>query len=297
MKSIKDDFDTEVVKYLAESGYVRRRQLIEDLKKKHKKERGYSLKSINRKLDNLINQNKIRSLKYSDFENLGIEDNDKRASYLTLTDLPKIQEHLDKVLEGLGSEDSIKQKMALKEIVRYEQTYILNPKQLELVVTQFEKVIERENIDNELVDKLIILLKNYILEKKIEPANKTKTVCLLTNLLKKYPVPITRYKNLRTYILYLLGYYGHEAVIERFMDDARTLQDLHSLEENNVYNTKDIAKLIEEHREELFVLEEDLAIEGKTEAAQFVSNVRTTAMIILGLHENPYSQENQEIDF
>lgn len=297
MKSDKYDFDTEIRQFIVEKGYVRRRQLVEDLKNKHKSERGYSLKSINRKLDNLINQGMIISLKYPDFEKLGIEDTDKRASYLTLKDISKIKEHIDKILERLGYEDPIKQKMALKEIARYKQMYVLTPKQLDLVVSHFDKVIGRENIDDELVDKLLLLLTDYVLERRIEPTNKTKMVDLLTNLLKIFPIPIPLHKNLRTHIIHLLGYYEHKAVIERFMEDARTLKDLHSLEEENVYNTEYTANLIEEHREELYKLEEELAVEGKLEASQFVSNVRTMAMIILGLHENPFTQGNEEVDF
>lgn len=79
------------------------------------------------------------------------------------------------------------------------------------------------------------------------------------------------------------------------MEDARILKDLSSIE--NVYNTEYTANLIEEHREELYKLEEELAIEGKENASQFVSNIRTDALINLGLHENPYTKGEKEVDF
>ena len=82
MKKKEYNFDTEVKNYLAQKGYARRRQLIEDLMKSHKNERGYSLKSINRKLDKLINQGIIISLNHSDFGKLGIEDTDKKPVIL-----------------------------------------------------------------------------------------------------------------------------------------------------------------------------------------------------------------------
>ncbi|MDD4496640.1 MAG: hypothetical protein PHV51_00580 [Methanosarcinaceae archaeon] len=290
------DFDTEIRQYLAEKGYVRRRQLIEDLKIKHKNERGYSLKSINRKLDNLINQGMIIRLKYPDLKKRGIEETDKRSIYLTLKNISKIVEHLDNVLERLGSEDPLKQKMAIKELSRYEKQYVLTPKKLDYIILQFYKYINKKNIDNELVDRLLLLLNNYVLKKRIEPTDKTKMIKLLTNLLTKYPVPTPMHKNLRTHIIHILGYYEHEAIIERFIEDARTLKDLHSLEEENVYTTEYTANVIEEHRKELFKLEEELTLEGKSEAAQFVSNVRTKAMIILGLYDNPF-RENGEVDF
>lgn len=279
------DFEAEIKQYLTKKGYVRRKQLIEDLKKKHEKDSGYSLKSINRKLDDLIDQKIITCLKHSDFGKLGIEETDKRASYLTLIDSSKIKDHMDKVLERLGSGEPIKQKIALKEIDRYEQVYFLNPKQLDLVVTQFDEGIDKGIIDDELADKLLLLLYRYILEKGIEPTHKTETIDLLVKLLNKYPVPVSTYVNLRTHIIHLLGYYGHEAVIERFMEDARTLQDPFSVETD--YDTEYTANLIEEHREELYNLEEELAIEGKDNALRFVSNIRTQALINLGLHEKP----------
>ncbi|AKB28317.1 Protein export cytoplasm protein SecA ATPase RNA helicase [Methanosarcina siciliae T4/M] len=294
MKKKEYDFDTEIKNYLAQKGYVRRRQLIEDLMKAHKNERGYSLKSINRKLDNLINHGIIISLKHSDFGKLGIEDADKRASYLTLKNISKIKEHMDKILKRLASEEPIKQKMALKEIALYEQVYVLTPEQLDLVVKQFDKGIDKGTIDDDLANTLLLLLYTYILKKCIEPTNKAKTIDLLVKLLDKYPVPVSTHVNLRTHIIYLLGHYGHKAVIERFMEDARTLKDPFSVE--NVYNTEYTANLIEEHREELYKLEEELAIEGKDNALRFVSNIRTQALINLGLHENPYTKGKKEVD-
>ncbi|MHC1754520.1 MAG: hypothetical protein AB9861_03660 [Methanosarcina sp.] len=294
MKKKEYDFDTEVKNYLTQKGYARRRQLIKDLMEIHKNELGYSLKSINRKLDKLKNQGIIIRLEYSDFGKLGIEDTDKNASYLTLKNISKITEHMDKILERLDSEEPMKQKMALKEIARYEQTYVLTPVQLDLVVAQFDKNIDKGNIDDELTDKLLLLLDRYILKKDIEPTNKAKTIDLLVKLLDKYPVPVSTHVNLRTHIIYLLGHYGHKAVIERFMEDARTLQDPFSVE--NVYNTEYTANLIEEHREELYKLEEELAIEGKDNASQFVSNIRTEALINLGLYKNPYTKGKKEVD-
>jgi hypothetical protein len=94
-------------------------------------------------------------VKYSDFEKLGIQETDKGDSYLTLKDISKIKEHMDKILEKLGSEEHMRQKMALKEIACYEQTYVLTPVQLNLVITQFNKGIDRGNIDDELADKLV----------------------------------------------------------------------------------------------------------------------------------------------
>lgn len=287
------NFDKEVKDYLMQKGYVRRRQLIEYLIKKHENTRGYSLKNINRKLDNLTKQGIIVRLKYADFKKLGIKDTDERASYLTLKDISKIKKHMDNVFERLSLEEPIKQKIALKEIARYEQTYVLTPEQLDLVVTQFDKGIGKDNIDNELANTLLLLLNISILKKGIEPTNNKKTISLLVKLLDKYPDPSATNVSIKTHIIHLLGHYNHKAVIEQFIKDAKILQSPFSVE--SVYNTEYTANLIEEHREELYELEEELAIEGRDKASQFVSNIRGNALEILGLRKS--SKGNEKVDF
>ena len=283
MEDNDHNFDNEIINYLKPKGYIRRRQLVKDFMEVHKNERGYSLKSINRKLDEIIKKGTVRRVKYPDFEKLGIGDTDKRAIFLTLTNISEIKEHMDNVIENLGSEDPIEQIMALKEIVRYEQTYVLTPKQLDLLVTQFGRTIDREHLDNDLTDKLLLFLYEYILKKGIKPTDREKTTGLLKRLLDKYSIPISTHVNLRTYIIHLLGYYDDELVIERLMGDARTLEDLFSVE--NDYNTEFIARLIEEQRGKLYTLELELAKERNENASKFVSRIRTSALINLGLHK------------
>lgn len=286
------DFESEVRRYLTQKGYVRRRELIAYLQKTHKNELGYSLKSINRKLYNLIKQGAIISLKFPDFKKLGIEDTDQKASYLTLKNVSKIKEHMDEVLKRLESGDPIKQKIALKEIARYNQMYVLTPRQLDLVVAQFEEGIDNGKIKTDLANKLLDLLYTYVLKKGIEPTNKTKTINLLEKLLNKYPIPVSTHINIRTYIIHLLGRYEHKAVIDRFIKDVKTLKDPYTVEKD--YITEFTANIIEEHRAKLYELEEKLALEKKDEVSQFVSNIRTEALINLGLNENIYFKKKEE---
>jgi hypothetical protein len=292
MKHNENDFETEVKLYLMQKGRAKKPQLIEDLMKKHKNELGYSLKSIIRKLDNMRSQGIIKRIDYDNFEKYGIKDTDKRACYYILKSIYEIEEHIDNVLERLSSEEPMKQKMVLKEIARYRQMYFLNSEQLDLVVAQFCKGIKKGIIDDDLTGKLLFLLYSYILKKNIEPDNKTKTIDLLLNLLDKYPIPSSTNVNLRTHIIYLLGHYGHESVIEQLKKDARIQQDFSSIEV--IYNSRDTAGLIEEHRDELYKLEEELTIEGKKQASQFVSNIRTDALINLGFLESPFDKEKEE---
>jgi hypothetical protein len=295
------DLDTQILNYIAEKGIVRIGQLVEhfteegfkkngnkeaSLKKNKEEKLERSERTIHRRLRQMTNREQIITFNSKQFKKYGIEDPDGRAKYVALKNITEITEHMDKILKKLDSEEPIKQKMALKEIARYEQIYVLNPKELDLVVTQFYKGIDKEIIDDELADKILFLLYTYILKKNIEPTNETKTIDLLVKLLDKYPVP--KNVNIRTHIIYLLGHYGHKAVIQRFIEDARTLQDPFSVE--NDYNTEYTANIIEKHREELYKLEEEFAIEGRDYASQFVSNIRTHALINLGYHKNPFTK-------
>ena len=51
--------------------------------------------------------------------------------------------------------------MALKEIALYDQVYVLTPEQLDLVVKQFDKGIDKGTIDDDLANTLLLLLNIY----------------------------------------------------------------------------------------------------------------------------------------
>lgn len=274
------EFDIEISKYLAEKGFVRRRQLIEDLIKTHKNESGYSTKSINRKLDSMVKQGKITILKYEDLKKFGIEEDDKRSSYVTLKKTEKITEHIDKVLENITSKNPVQQKMALKELDLYKKQHVLTPNQLDVLVSQLD--IE----DIAVVDHLLRIVYTYIDTRKIDPFSKHETINMLRLLLNKYPVPLQHYKSLRTHVIYLLGYFNDHTVIERLEQDAETLENLSDIIQD--YESYYTANLIEDHREELYLFEEKLRLEGKKDSAQFVSNIRAKAMMHLGMYDDPF---------
>lgn len=293
-KNIKNNeynFEKEVTDYLG-LDCKRRQDVIEHLKEIHKNDRGYSEKNINTKLYKMINQGIVKKVKYPDFEKFGINDTDTHAIYLTVIDPTKTKDHMEKVIKKVLSEEPIIQRKALRELELYKEYYYLDRKQLGLVVTRFCKDIDKENTDDELIYFLLMLLERHILKNGIEPTDKTKTINLLKKLLNKYPLPVSTYPNLRTYIIYLLGHYGNEVVIKRLMEDARLIESHASIE--NVYKSEHTANLIYEHTEELYKLEEELELEGNSKASQFIFDIRVAALQILGLHENPYTKGKKE---
>nr|WP_321498364.1 hypothetical protein [uncultured Methanolobus sp.] len=281
------DFDQEVRRILSNQGYVRRAQLIQNLKNKHRSGSGYSEKSINRKLDSMVKRGIVIKLKGDALKEAGITDEDGRSSYFTLKKSDDIRRHIDSVIDNISSDNPIKQKMALKELERYEKHCLLSPSQLDILIAQ----LDTEDID--LIDNILRIVYTYIDKKDIEPYNRQEAIKMLRSLLNKYPKPLPHgHKNLRTHFIFLLGHYNDSAVIDRLKKDAEELDNLHEILD---YDTDYTAHIIEEHREELYEFEEKLRLECKEESAQFIAQVRVRAMIHLGMLKDPFEQRISDV--
>lgn len=275
-----NEFEYNVISILQTIPFIRKRDLIEKLRTKFKKTRGYSVENIQRKLYDMQGKGILLVLKFENLQQFGIKDDDKRSCYVTLRRTEEILSHLDSVINKLKFNNPIQQKMALKEIERYEQNYVLNPKQLDLLVSQLKAD------DITLIEHILRIIYTYIDKKNIDPANESETIENLRLLLDRYPEPLTRYTNLRTHIIYLLGHYNDASVIERLKKDAETLENLHDIVHD--YESEYTANIIEEHREELYNFEEQLRLDGEDEPAQFIAEIRVRSLINLGMKEDPF---------
>lgn len=260
------NFEDEVAELLAEKGRIRRAQLVNDLLEGHKGERGYSLKSINRKLDQMIKTEFLISLKFKDLQKYGIEETDRRASYLILKKSLKMKEDLDKIFSYLDSGEPDVQKQVLEELARYKEKYVLDPHQLDVLA------VHLDSKDDELVNDLLDILFKYITEKGIEPSNKEKILENLRALLKRHKKSPIENPNLRRRVTGLLGYYRDSFVIEQLKEDAETLEDPTSVSSD--YYSEFIAPLIEEHSLELFNFQMDLKLRGKGKASELISRIK-----------------------
>lgn len=282
-----NDIDNEIENCISKKGFVRRIQLVKDLMNKHPNERGYSERTINRKIDKMIKLTIILNIESEkELKRYGIQKKDGRAKYLTLKRSTDIKEHLDTVFQLFSSEDYVDQKEALIEIENYSKRYVLDPIQLDVLV---------QNLDNEntdLIDHLLRILYMYITNKGKEPQKKIVFVDKLKSLLKRYPEPVREYKNLRTHIIHLLGLYNDESVIDQLKIDAGTIQDLDSIE--NDYVHKFTALIIEKHRSDLFDFKRKLRNEGNDKGAQFIATMRYQALINLGIADNPFISKNSD---
>ncbi|MBP1908249.1 hypothetical protein [Methanolobus bombayensis] len=282
------DFDQEVRRILSNQGYVRRSQLIQTLKNKHRGDSGYSDKSINRKLDSMVDRGIVSKLKGDTLKKAGIRVEDGRASFFTLKKTEEIRRHIDTIIGKISTNNPIIQKMALKELERYEKHCLLNPLQLDILIAQ----LDTEDID--LIDNILRIVYTYIDKKDIEPYNRQEAIKMLRSLLNKYPKPLPHgHKNLRTHFIFLLGYYNDSAIIDRLKKDAEELDNLHDLLD---YNSNYTAFVIEDHREELYDFEEKLRLEGKEEPAQFIAQVRVIAMTHLGMHDDHFKENKDAVE-
>lgn len=270
------NFDTEVFNYLDANGHIRRRQLVKYLMDLHSDERGYSQKSIDRKLGILVKTKQIIILKQQDdLESYGIEKEAGNASYLVSKRTNEIKGYLNNLIEHLKSDDDVKKKEVLVEIENYKKMYVLDPVQLDLLVQS----LDTDNKD--IIDHIIRILYSYVGERGKEPKNKDLFINHLNNLVKKYPKHINNNDHLRTALIHLLGYYNDNCVIEQFVQDVNILENPFSVQHD--YESKYTANIIESNRQLIFDLITKLRRENKDEAARFVSHIRHQARAHLGL--------------
>ncbi|MCC4771836.1 hypothetical protein FXV91_17195 [Methanosarcina sp. DH2] len=272
MIKIEVDFETEVIDYLSEKGHVRRGQLIKYLIESHPGDRGYSKKSIERKLANMHKAELILILKdLQDLEKHGIEKEDGKASYVFAKNSIERTRHIDTIFNLLKTGDEIDKKMVLDEIKRYEKRYVLNPSQLDLLV------LNLDNKDTCLIDNLLEILYKHIIDKGIKPGNKTILLEKLRDLLERYPEEHKKHTMLRRRVIWLLGFYNDKAIIEQLKKDVEA--GILSRQKGDYWNWSTV-RVIEEGRTELFYLENRLRKEGNIETADALAEIRNQAEIL-----------------
>lgn len=278
-------FDADLFSYLEKVVAARRQDVITYLKTKHSREKGWSRATINRRLKDLIENGDILVLhSQEELEKYGIIKTDDRASYLIAARTSEMKKHFDEILGYLEHGDDADKKEVLIEIESHKRKYVLSPTQLDLLV----KNLNTENLD--LLNDLVRILYTHVIEKNKEPLDKNLFVKRLRALLQKYPTPMEHeYKNLRHYIISLLGYYNEEVVVDQFIEDVNRLTNLESVLDD--YSNKQVAPLIEKSRKKLFDIRRKLRKDGNIEASLFVGRVRFESMVTLGLITREEAEE------
>lgn len=289
------NFDNEVIYYINENGKIRREELIVALMKAHTKtnenghttiDTGYSKPTINRCLNRMVNSGKILSLDYKELNKYGFEETDKRAKYLFTPEGLKLKTHIDNVLKLLKTGDETDKQMALKELNRYEKLYSFDESQLDLLVENLKSV------NPELINKFLVTLEINIVKKGKELQNKEALLQALRSILDKYGAPKGYSGHIRNCAMSLLCHYKDEYIIDQLIKDATTLPNPQEVEHD--YDLSSIAEIIVNNPSRLFEIEKQLMKEGKHSSVDFISNIRSTSMVLLGMSNVSLRNNNIE---
>lgn len=271
------DFDVEVVNYVYENRFVRRRQLLDYLIESHKEDRGYTRPSVERKIARLTKNGTLVIVKHPELEKYGIYEEDKRASYLSLNEILDTNEYLDTLFSYFKSDDKYDKNSILNEIDLHKDIYSLTREQLDVLVNNLS------TSDEKLLLHLIRILKEYILDRDTTPTNKEQLLKYINVILGNFSGMSKAHEDYRTGLIFILGYYNDPSVIDWLKHDLENIiDDKHFDKIKYDYGNAYTARVIERHKLELFNLINDLKKEGKDEEARLVYNVKHEVAKLLG---------------
>ncbi|WP_407356410.1 hypothetical protein [Methanolobus sp. WCC5] len=235
----------------------------------NEKKRGYSKITLNHKIDKMAKRGIITIIKYEDLFKYGIEETDKRASYISLKQTAGIRLHVDEIFKLFEEGDIADKNLVISEIFSYEDAYVLDPLQLDVLA----KNLGEDDLN--LTFNILILLYRHVIEKGIRPNKEKAYLDSLKSLLEKYPISPKKKPSFRGYVFALLGVYNDKSIVEQLIMDAENMEDLSSVEED--YDKIFTARVIENHRTELFEVERNLIKQGKIESANTLRGIKNTA--------------------
>ena len=264
------EIEKEIADYLVMHPPVRTEQLIEHLLEIHIHERGYSRKTLYRKIKQMADAGDLARIGQDEYESFGITEPDKRAQYITLRSSSERKKHLDDLFSHLTSKSTLNVKMVLDEIKRYQGKYTLNPHQLDALSAILTK-------DNEIDAQALPILYDYIERRGIKPSKTDEFLQKLRKLTDIYRSDSPQ-KEVRRKALRLLGRYNDDGVIRQLQYDIENSDPdtFTSLKED--YKTEYTARVIEAHRNDLFHLQESLIRKGQDKLAAMLAEIRTFAV-------------------
>lgn len=271
------NFDVEVVDYVYKNRFVRREQLIDHFVELHNGERGYTRPSVERKITRLKNMGVLIIVKHPKLEKYGIYDKAKNASYITVNEIIDTYNYLDTLFSYFKSDENCDKDEILIEFDLYKDRYSLNREQLDVLVDCL--ATDDENLQT----NLIRILRDYILYRGITPTNEEKLLKTVNNILCNFSKVPGKYESSITYLIFILGYYNSDSVIDWLKYDLINPNIVDRFEKiRNDYSSIYTARVIDRNKLELFNLINDLKKEGKEEEAKVIRNVKYEAAKALG---------------
>jgi hypothetical protein len=267
-RMIDMDIDSEVIEYLKEKGVRRTTQLVKDIKEKYRHKGGIGEATIYRAVDRLKMAEKLYSPTEEEIKSFGIKTGDGRSKFLVLRTFMERKEHLDDVFHSLDVKDRNEQLRALREILLYKDKHQFTPLQLDKISLFLKK-------DIFFVKSALEILHDYFMNKGITPSNESQFILNLRNALLKFRD--TSDRSIIRAINEILGIYEDDAVIKQLKYDAErdfvTFQTI-----SPEYESRYLAKVIENNRKNLYYFNKYLINEGKSENVALIDHIREIAL-------------------
>jgi len=242
------DLDEIILEVITQKGYVRRKALIAEVKKQSKE---ISLITFNRAIKRLSKLKSIITLTKKEYNRLGILDKDNRAKYLTTFKTGNKIKHYDQVLQLLDSKKDIEKKNALIEIESMMENVLLTPAQL----LKLSGYLLKEEI--KISESIIRIIYNNIFERINFPLDLNKFQNNIINFLEKYDRKGIS-DNTKAHIISILGILDNDIIIDLIKKEVEQYkQDFEGIQHQG-YSLWAVAKIIEEHSDDLFNFQNSL---------------------------------------
>jgi hypothetical protein len=241
------DLDEIILEVINQRGYIRRKSLFEEVKKQSKE---VSSTTFNRAVNRLSKSKEVITLTKKEYVRLGISDKDNRATYLTTFRIGSKIKHHDQILQLLDSKKDIEKKNALIEIESMMENVLLTPAQL----LKLSNYLLKEDI--KISESIIRIIYNNIFERVNFPADLIKFQKIIIDFLKKYDQKGIS-NNTKAHIISILGILDNSVIIDFIKKEINLKHEFEAIE-NQGYIVWAVAKIIEEHSEDLFNFQNSL---------------------------------------
>lgn len=193
---------------------------------------------------------------------------DEKACYVVVSEMVGIFTHFDEILHDIENKDNEDILRVLDEVLLYKNSYLLNPVQLDGIVSVLQREIQIDYI-------ALHILYEHIINHGVLPRNSTA-------LLKKLRKMVDRtsesgqYGPVRKWAIHILGYYNDDSVLEQLEYDSSLFEmrkDLYTL-----YTARHTAHVIACNPAALYRMIVGFKERGDDARAEYIDTIRRIAL-------------------
>jgi|GEM_PF-4418584 len=266
--------EKDIENIILTGGPIRTDRLVGKLMEKNPNKRGYSKKTLYRKISRIKEAGRISEVPPEEYSSYNITDADGRAHYLTIPIAEDRKKHIDKVISDIPKGNVIDEYLSFLELLLYKGYYALSPSQVDTIGTALDRTMQDEN-GGDIVFMALQILHEVIIDKDTPPLDSMKLCERLRGVQDNFrDVPKHR-PNVR-YANQLLGYFNDYAVIEQLAIDAPKSTDDEILK--NEYTYPEMIGVFEQYRSELYEIEKSFVKNGDIKSAKLIHRIREIAL-------------------